>query len=30
LKLMAAEIGWRAGLPQLRIDSRKTRLQVKD
>ena len=30
LKLLAAEIGWRAGLPQLRIDSRKTRLQVKD
>lgn len=30
LKIMAAEIGWRAGLPQLRIDSRKTRLQVKD
>ncbi len=28
LKLMAAEIGWRAGLPQLRIDSRKTRLEV--
>jgi len=30
LKLLAAEMGWRAGLPQLRIDSRKTRLQVKD
>ena len=30
LKLLAAEIGWRAGLPQLRIDTRKTRLQVKD
>jgi|TARA_B100001094_G_C18185708_1_gene803651 hypothetical protein len=30
LKLLAAEIGWRAGLPQLRIDSRKTRLQVRD
>jgi hypothetical protein len=30
LKLLAAEIGWRAGLPQLRIDSRKTRLQVKN
>ena len=29
LKIMAAEIGWRAGLPQLRIDARKTRLQVK-
>ena len=30
LKLLAAEIGWRAGLPQLRIDTRKTRLQIKD
>lgn len=28
LKIMAAEIGWRAGLPQLRIDSRKTRMEV--
>lgn len=30
LKLLAAEIGWRAGLPQLRIDTRKTRLQIKE
>ena len=28
--LMAAELGWRAGLPQLRIDNRKTRLTIKD
>jgi hypothetical protein len=27
---MAAELGWRAGLPQLRIDNRKTRLTIKD
>ena len=29
IKLMAAELGWRAGLPQLRMDTRKTRLSVK-
>jgi hypothetical protein len=29
LTIMAAELGWRAGLPQLRIDNRKTRLTVK-
>ena len=28
--LIGAEIGWRAGLPQLRIDSRNTRITVKD
>lgn len=28
--LVGAEIGWRAGLPQLRIDSRNTRITVKD
>jgi hypothetical protein len=28
--LLGAEIGWRAGLPQLRIDSRNTRITVKD
>lgn len=30
ISLMAAELGWRAGLPQLRIDNRKTRLTIKD
>lgn len=30
VSLMAAELGWRAGLPQLRIDNRKTRLTIKD
>ena len=30
ITLMAAELGWRAGLPQLRIDNRKTRLTIKD
>jgi hypothetical protein len=29
LSLMAAELGWRAGLPQLRMDTRKTRITVK-
>lgn len=29
IKLMAAELGWRAGLPQLRMDTRKTRLSLK-
>jgi hypothetical protein len=29
IALMAAELGWRAGLPQLRMDTRKTRLTVK-
>ena len=29
LQLMAAELGWRAGLPQLRMDTRKTRLTLK-
>ena len=29
IKLMAAELGWRAGLPQLRMDTRKTRLTMK-
>ena len=28
--LIGAEIGWRAGLPQLRIDSRNTRITVKN
>ena len=28
--LIGAEIGWRAGLPQLRIDSRNTRITIKD
>ena len=28
IKLMAAEIGWREGTPQLRIDPRNTRLTV--
>jgi hypothetical protein len=28
--LVGAEIGWRAGLPQLRIDSRNTRITVND
>ena len=27
-KLMAAEIGWREGTPQLRIDPRNTRMTV--
>ncbi len=28
--LIGAEIGWRAGLPQLRIDSRNTRISIRD
>ena len=30
VKLMAAEIGWREGTPQLRIDPRNTRLTVEE
>ena len=30
VKLIAAEIGWREGTPQLRIDPRNTRLTVEE
>ena len=29
IKVVAAELGWRAGLPQLRIDTRSTRVTIK-
>ena len=28
LRVLAAELGWRDGVPQLRIDQRTTRLEV--
>jgi hypothetical protein len=28
LRVLAGELGWRDGVPQLRIDSRQTRLEV--
>ena len=29
VKMTSAELGWREGLPQLRVDSRSTRIQIK-